>query len=928
ENGAASYPSGDSFTMRGLKVKIPKKNTLTTDQQIVVQGLYSWWIEEALKLVEESYGLSFTEAGTTVKEITLKFENEPYSTTLASVTPHFYVFGGKTIKLDLTINMGRFNNLSSSDVNGKSYDTSLYLDRTLAHEFTHAVMAANINYFSYLHDFIKEGAAELIHGVDDEREYFINYFAKNPDELAEYLRLDVNVMGDTGEYAAGYMFFRYLAKQGSLNPPTNTSITDSGDDTVDSGDNAGNNTVDSGMSNTSVKSGTSGKDSFYNFDSNVEIKMYAGDDYISNYGTNVTIDGGDGDDYIDNGGDNVTINGGSGNDTIYLTSYSGKDNLIQYSAGDGNDIIYNYSSTDTIQISGNSYTTTTSGNDVIINVGTGKITVKGGANQNIKINGSETYVTPTVPSGVTPINITNNNDNTIISGTSGDDTIENNNNYVTINGGAGNDSIRNYYNENATISGDAGNDIIDNNCNNASISGGVGDDSIYNSGDKIIMNGDDGSDYIYNWLGSNITISGGTGNDSIYNYYGTNNASLSGGDGNDSINNYINNNVTINGGAGDDTITLSGFNNSNVIQYANGDGNDIIYNYSSTDTIQISGNSYTTTTNGDDVIINIGDGSIKLKNAYAQTLNIITVSGGNNTSIDTTSGGSSTDTNSGGISTDTETHTETTTTTLPSGLKYNSSKTILTISKKYTSEEVDLADYASTVKTVKATSVNKEFTIYGNELDNKITVGKKATTVYGDDGNDNITGGKGNDVLYGEDGNDKLKGGSGADTLVGGAGKNTLTGGAGKDVFVHEDDGSDIITDYKAGQDSIMIEDEIDSVTVKGKNVIFNIGDSAVTVKGGKSKNITIIDSEGEIISNNKYTKSTKTANFVEETNVDSNYWFATEDNFATTDMDSIIEVDNNDYSVGKQELIIRNCELGMRNLTFATTSQDSIQYS
>ena len=61
ESGAASYPSGTSFTKRGLKVIVPKKSKLTTAQQIVVQGLYSWWIDSALNLIEQSY--SYTRFG-------------------------------------------------------------------------------------------------------------------------------------------------------------------------------------------------------------------------------------------------------------------------------------------------------------------------------------------------------------------------------------------------------------------------------------------------------------------------------------------------------------------------------------------------------------------------------------------------------------------------------------------------------------------------------------------------------------------------------------------------------------------------------------------------------------------------------------------------------------------------------------------------
>ena len=44
---------------------------------------------------------------------------------------------------------------------------------------THAVMAANIKGFNDLHLYIKEGAAELIHGVDDTRGGELRSYSKS-----------------------------------------------------------------------------------------------------------------------------------------------------------------------------------------------------------------------------------------------------------------------------------------------------------------------------------------------------------------------------------------------------------------------------------------------------------------------------------------------------------------------------------------------------------------------------------------------------------------------------------------------------------------------------------------------------------------------------------------------------------------------------
>ena len=64
---------------------------------------------------------------------------------------------------------------------------------------------------------------------------------------------------------------------------------------------------------------------------------------------------------------------------------------------------------------------------------------------------------------------------------------------------------------------------------------------------------------------------------------------------------------------------------------------------------------------------------------------------------------------------------------------------------------------------------------------------------------DLIDGGAGDDTLFGELGSDTLSGGSGNDQLVGGAGSDLLTGGDGDDVFVFDNDGADVITDFGTG---------------------------------------------------------------------------------------------------------------------------------
>ena len=120
----------------------------------------------------------------------------------------------------------------------------------------------------------------------------------------------------------------------------------------------------------------------------------------------------------------------------------------------------------------------------------------------------------------------------------------------------------------------------------------------------------------------------------------------------------------------------------------------------------------------------------------------------------------------------------------------------------------------------------------GNELDNNITGNTKRNRLKGLDGNDTLTGGKGNDMLMGGNDDDILTGGKGNDMLMGGNDDDTLTGGQGKDRFKFssnssfkpEDFGLDTITDFKSGQDAILLSqktfDKLESTLGKGFSVI------------------------------------------------------------------------------------------------------------
>ena len=235
------FPNVSSFTKNGLTInllgvssdksggpsaiKSKTLDQLTDDQKTIVAGLFKWWAKECLKLNEDSYGIGFKSPTAMVNEIGLFFYDSGSSgSTLATVWNTYS--GSKTIDLKLNVNMNYYKGLEQTNVDGESSITSAYLDRTLAHEFTHAVMGANISYFNSLPQFIKEGFAELTHGIDDERGSRIFDLAYDASRLNSALNLSNTGTGTADAYAAGYMFLRYFARQAALQSIANNAKID------------------------------------------------------------------------------------------------------------------------------------------------------------------------------------------------------------------------------------------------------------------------------------------------------------------------------------------------------------------------------------------------------------------------------------------------------------------------------------------------------------------------------------------------------------------------------------------------------------------------------------------------------------------------------------------------------------------------------
>lgn len=198
-----------NVTFNGKQLFDGSVDAASTVNQTIIKALNSEWIGSSLDLIKQAYGLSFDEDGTSVRTMDMDFENSGGST-LAYVQSSFS--GNKTVKLSMRVNMDFYNALNQTDVNGSTTTPGAgYLDRTIAHELTHAVMSANIDDFASLKLYITEGAAELTHGVDDERLATLQSMT-----AGDYSSLfsSGGTAGTQQPYAGGYAFLRYLNVKG------------------------------------------------------------------------------------------------------------------------------------------------------------------------------------------------------------------------------------------------------------------------------------------------------------------------------------------------------------------------------------------------------------------------------------------------------------------------------------------------------------------------------------------------------------------------------------------------------------------------------------------------------------------------------------------------------------------------------------------
>ncbi|MBR4152242.1 MAG: hypothetical protein IKT98_04730 [Selenomonadaceae bacterium] len=406
---------------------------------------------------------------------------------------------------------------------------------------------------------------------------------------------NVTIAGDAGNDSIS----NKLTKEYNFNTSkweivrTPDNVTINAGDGYDTVDNAGQNVfISAGANNDFVINGR-----YWEYErggSQVSISGDAGNDTITSHGSNSLLDGGAGDDVIFNGyryyeswnyfydfddenykGNNVTISGGKGDDTI---KNLGDNILIEYRAGDGNDYIEGFRADSTLSISGGFYSTTTSGNDVLVKVGTDKIVLKDAASLS-KLNivngtGGGSTTPATTPSSSTTLIVTNSTKSPVTVGSS----------VKIINASKRTKAVKITGNAKAnTIVGGSGKDTL---------YGGKGNDSIVGNASNDKLYGQKGNDTLYGGKG-NDSLSGYSGNDKLYG--GDNNDSILGGSGND----YLSGGSgadKLYGGSGKDTLwggkgndSLWGNTGADKFIYNKGDGKDIIYSFDNDDMLKITG---------------------------------------------------------------------------------------------------------------------------------------------------------------------------------------------------------------------------------------------------------------------------------------------------------------------------------------------------
>ena len=581
-----------------------------------------------------------------------------------------------------------------------------------------------------------------------------------------------------------------------------------------------------------IRFGTSGNDQLNGTDQNDLLFGASGDDKLEGKGGqdlliggrgNDEISGGDGEDFLFGNSGNDVLIGDKGNDTII--GGSGDDKLV-WNNGDGSDRMRGGSGYDTTQVNGalelgDDFTLQgNQANQAIFNrnnLGQFTLTVDGvekfeinggGGDDKLEVkNLSKTEVQKVVfngGDGNDVLDATKAKVSIYADGGAGEDKLYGSSKNDLISGG--NDVDQLYGNQgNDKLIGDKGNDFID---------GGKGDD-------LIIWNNGDGSDRMiggkgYDTVqvngalaaGDDFTLEGNQANQAIFNRNnlglftltvdGTEKFEVNGGGGDDKFEvkdlSYTElKKVVFNGGEGNDVLDAT---EAQVSIYADGGaGDDKLYGSSKKD--RLSG--------GDGVDELYGNGG---KDVLIGDKGNDFIYGGKGNDLLIWNNGDGSDLMRGGQGYDTV--------QVNGATELGDRFRVRADGDKAIFQRVNLGQFALDIDEVEQLEVN------GGGGDETFTIENLAPT---DIKKVVFNGGTGDDRLNGQaarvridadggEGHDVLLGSTKDDRLAGGQGNDSLTGGAGRDQFVFEGDssfaqanlGSDRISDFQQGYDSIVLD--------------------------------------------------------------------------------------------------------------------------
>ena len=204
------------------KISLLNRNNISEeDLEVITSQLKKWWLSEAEKLVEDGYGIK---ASGVDMEIT--FSNNPNDSAAAYVSGNYKVVNGeltgKGSDLVLNINLAHAQPINPENTNGGT--PPQYVDRVIAHEMVHAIMASTMN-FGSLPTWFREGTAEFIHGADERLVGDIDRLgggistADQKDKGIMAIVSSIDKLKGKGssitplEYSTSYVLTRYLDKQ-------------------------------------------------------------------------------------------------------------------------------------------------------------------------------------------------------------------------------------------------------------------------------------------------------------------------------------------------------------------------------------------------------------------------------------------------------------------------------------------------------------------------------------------------------------------------------------------------------------------------------------------------------------------------------------------------------------------------------------------